>query len=225
VIALSDERRQLKEAGLKNSRLYRLISIEIQQKARRDKNNHIKMKCQELEDHSQNQNSRSLFRAVKDLTNKSTTKLAVIKDEDGKILTESEEIKGRWKRYCEGLYASQELNVSNDDDDAVETCEEEPDILLSEVRNAIHHLKNNKSPGPDEVPAELIKYADESGALVIQRLCNKIWKTKTWPVEWKNSAFLTLPKKGDVSECKNNRTIALISHLSKILLHILNERL
>ena len=36
---------------------------------------------------------------------------------------------------------------------------------------------------------------------------------------------LTLPKKGDVSECKNNRTIALISHLSKILLHIINERL
>ena len=235
VIALSDERRQLKEAGLKNSRLYRLISSEIQLKARRDKNNHIKMKCQELEDHSQNQNSRSLFRAVKDLTSKSTAKLAVIKDEDGKILTESEEIKDRWKRYCEELYASQELNEKDDDDDDGdddgddddddESSEEEPDILLSEVVNAIHHLKNNKSPGPDEVPAELIKHADELGAVVIQRLCNKIWKTKTWPVEWKNSAFLTLPKKGDVSECKNNRTIALISHLSKILLHILNERL
>ena len=46
-----------------------------------------------------------------------------------------------------------------------------------------------------------------------------------WPADWKNSTFLTLPKKGDVSECKNNRTIALISHLSKILLHIINERL
>ena len=36
---------------------------------------------------------------------------------------------------------------------------------------------------------------------------------------------LHFPKKGDVSECKNNRAIALISHLSKILLHIINERL
>ena len=108
VIDLSDERRQLKEARLKSSQLYKIISSEIQQKARRDKNDHIKKLCQELEDHSQSNSSRNLFRSVKDLTGKSTARLAVIKDEDGKILTESEEIKDRWKRYCEELYASQE---------------------------------------------------------------------------------------------------------------------
>ena len=45
--------------------------------------------CQEL-DHSLNNNSRNLFRSVRDLTKKSTETLAVIKDEDGKMLTESE---------------------------------------------------------------------------------------------------------------------------------------
>ena len=39
------------------------------------------------------------------------------------------------------------------------------------------------------------------------------------------SVFLTLPKKGDASECKNRRTVALIPHASKILLHIINDRL
>ena len=29
----------------------------------------------------------------------------------------------------------------------------------------------------------------------IQHLCNRIWKTKRWPADWKNSTFLTLPKK------------------------------
>ena len=57
VIDLSDERRQLKEAGLKSSQLYKIISSEIQQKARRDKNDHIKKLCQELEDHSQSNSS------------------------------------------------------------------------------------------------------------------------------------------------------------------------
>ena len=38
-------------------------------------------------------------------------------------------------------------------------------------------LRTTRSPGPDEIPAELIKYADESGAKVIQHLCNRIWKT------------------------------------------------
>ena len=154
--------------------------------------------------------SRNLFRSVKDLTGKSTARLAVIKDEDSKILTESEEIKDRWKRYCEELYASQETDCVPDNADE-DSCEDEPDILLSEVTNAIQHLKNNKSPGPDEIPAELIKYADGSGAKVIQHLCNRIWKTKRWPADWKNSTFLTLPKKGDVSECKNNRCINLPS--------------
>ena len=190
VIDLSDERRQLKEAGLKSSQLYKIISSEIQQKARQDKNDHIKKLCQELEDHSQSNSSRNLFRSVKDLTGKSTARLAVIKDEDGKILTESEEIKDRWKRYCEELYASQETDGVPDNTDE-DSCEDEPDILLSEVTNAIQHLKNNKSPGPDEIPAELIKYADESGAKVIQHLCNRIWKTKRWPADWKNSTFLT----------------------------------
>ena len=79
----------------------------------------------------------------------STARLAVIKDEDGKILTEREEIKDRWKRYCEELYASQETDGVPDNTDE-DSCEDEPDILLSEVTNAIQHLKNKKSPGPDE---------------------------------------------------------------------------
>ena len=36
---------------------------------------------------------------------------------------------------------------------------------------------------------------------------------------------LSNSKKGDASECKNHRTIALIHHVSKILLHTINERL
>ena len=76
-----------------------------------------------------------------------------------------------------------------------DSCEDEPDILLSEATNAIQHHKNNKSPGPDEIPAELIKYADESGAKVIQHLCNRIWKTKRWPADWKIQLSLHLTKK------------------------------
>ena len=75
---------------------------------------------------------------MKDLTGKS--RLAVIKDEDGKILTESEEIKDRWKRYCEELYVSQETDGVPDNADE-DSCEDEPDTLLSEVTNAIQHLR------------------------------------------------------------------------------------
>ena len=150
--------------------------------------------------------------------------MAIIKDESGKVLTESDEIKDRWKNYCENLYASQE--ETKDTPEKLPPCgDDEPDILLSEVQEAIKKLKNQKVPGIDDIPGELLKQADDSVAIVLQKLCNSVWKSKIWPEDWKKSVFLTLPKKGDASECKNHRTIALIPHASKILLHIINERL
>ena len=37
-----------------------------------------------------------------------------------------------------------------------------------------------------------------------------------WPQDWKRSVFLPIPKKGNVKECSNYRTIALISHASNV---------
>ena len=135
--------------------MYSKLSNEIQTTARRDKNSHLTQLCKEIEDHSNN--SRSLFKGVKDLTSKSAPRLAVIKDENGKVLTESEEIKDRWKRYYEGLFASREVEPG----EPIDIQAEEPDILLSEVSKAIQKLKANKSPGIDEIPGELLKNIDE----------------------------------------------------------------
>ena len=85
-------------------------------------------------------------------------------------------------------------------------------------------MKNQKAPGIDDIPGELLKQADDSVAIVLQKLCKSVWMSKIWPEGWKKSV-LTLPKKGDASECKNHRTIALIPHASTLLLHIINERL
>ena len=52
-----------------------------------------------------------------------------------------------------------------------------------------------------------------------------IWKTQQWPQDWKRSAFIPIQKKGNVKECSNYCTIALISHASKEMLKILQVRL
>ena len=39
------------------------------------------------------------------------------------------------------------------------------------------------------------------------------------------SVFIPIPKKGNAKECSNYRTIALISHASKVMLKILKARL
>ena len=52
-----------------------------------------------------------------------------------------------------------------------------------------------------------------------------IWKTQQWPHDWKRSVFILIPKKGNPKECSNYRTVALISHASKVMLKILQARL
>ena len=56
-------------------------------------------------------------------------------------------------------------------------------------------------------------------------ICQQIWKTQQWPQAWERSVFIPIPKKGNAKECSNYRTIALISHASKVMLKILQARL
>ena len=83
----------------------------------------------------------------------------------------------------------------------------------------------NKASGGDEIPAELFQILKDDAVKVLQSICQQIWKTQQWPHDWKRSVFIPIPKKGDAKECSNYRTIAFISHASKVMLKILQARL
>ena len=97
--------------------------------------------------------------------------------------------------------------------------------MEEEVTAALKEIANNEFPGIDNIPIELIKQTDPQGISLLTQLCRKIWKSLEWPVDWKRSVYVPLPKKGDTRECANNRTVALISHTSKVLLKIIQKRL
>ena len=60
---------------------------------------------------------------------------------------------------------------------------------------------------------------------VLHSICEQTWKTQQWPQDWKRSVFIPIPKIGNAKECSNYRTIARISHASKVMLKILQARL
>ena len=60
---------------------------------------------------------------------------------------------------------------------------------------------------------------------VLHSICQQIWKTEQWLQDWKRSVFIRIPKKGNGKDCSNYRTIALISHTSKVMFKILQARL
>ena len=102
---------------------------------------------------------------------------------------------------------------------------EELEPLRSEVEWAINQLPLGKSAGNDAIHGEMIKASGEEGISIYHKICTKIWKEEKWPSEWTKVVFVPIPEKGDLLQCTNYRTIALISHASKILLKIIMKRL
>ena len=136
-----------------------------------------------------------------------------MKDRNSKDLTEAEEIKKRWQEHTEKLY-KKDLNDS-DNHDGVVTCLE-PDIMECEVKWALGSLTMNKASGVDGIPAELFHILKDNAVKVLHSVCQQIWKIQPWPQDWKRSAFIPIPKKGNAKECSNYGTIALISHASNV---------
>ena len=101
----------------------------------------------------------------------------------------------------------------------------EPDILECEVKWALESITMNKVSGGDGIPVELFQILKDDAVKVLHSICQQIWKTQQWPQDWKRSVFIPIPKKGNAKECSNYRTIALISHTSKVMLKILQARL
>ena len=83
----------------------------------------------------------------------------------------------------------------------------------------------NKASGGDGIPVELFQILKDDAVKVLHSICQQIWKTQQRPEDWKRSVFIPIPKKGNAKICSNYRTIALISHTSKVLLKILQARL
>ena len=137
-------------------------------------------------------------------------------------LTEAEDIKKRWKEYTEELY-KKDLNNLDNHDGVITNLE--TDILECKVKWALGSITRSKASGGDRIPAELFQIIKDDAVKVLHSICQQIWKTQQWPQDWKRSIFIPIPKKGNAKELSDYHTIALISHVGKEMLKILQARL
>ena len=83
----------------------------------------------------------------------------------------------------------------------------------------------NKASGGDRIPVELFQILKDDAVKVLHSMCQQIWKTQQWPQDWKKSVFIPVPKKVNIYKCPNYHAITLISHVSKVILKILQASL
>jgi hypothetical protein len=99
------------------------------------------------------------------------------------------------------------------------------DPTLEEVRDSLKNLKNNKAPGTDNIPAELLKYGGNELMKSIYELIILVWGKEQIPKEWCKSIIFPIHKKGDKLNCPNYRGLALLCAACKVLTSIIRRRL
>ena len=92
-------------------------------------------------------------------------------------------------------------------------------LQLRILKNTISSMKNNKAPGPDGIPIEFYKAlfineelleTDPAGGNCLKLIFNKIWNG-SFPKKWNSALIVSIPKKGDLSDCRNYGNIFLIN--------------
>jgi hypothetical protein len=134
-------------------------------------------------------------------------RINIKKDENGNLIADPQNVLKRWKNFF-----NQVLNVHGVHDvrqKDVHTAEPlVPEPSLVEVEIIIGTLKSYKSPGTDQIPAELIKAGGETLFSEIHRLICCIWNKEELPQQWKESITVPIYKKGDKTDYNNYRGIS-----------------
>ena len=168
--------------------------------------------------------ARDLFKKIRDTRGIFHAKVGTIKDRNGVDLTEAEGIKKRWQECTEELYKK---DLHDPDNHNGEITHLESDILECEVKWALGSITMDKAIGGDGIPAELVQILKDDAVKVLHSICQQIWKTqqglhRTGKGQF---SFQSQRKAQNAKECSNYCTIALISHVSKVMLKILQARL
>ena len=198
------------------------MNAEFQRIARRDKKAFLSVQCKEIEENNGMRKTRDLLRKIRDTKGTFHAKMGSIKDRNTMGLREAEDIKKRWQEYTEELYKK---DLHDPDNHNGVLTHLEPDILECKVKWVLGSITKNKVSGGNRIEVELFQILKYDAVKVLHEVCLQIWKTQQWPQDWKRSVFIPIPKKGNAKECSSYRTIALISHASKVMLKILQARL
>ena len=125
------------------------------------------------------------------------------------------------------------LYDENDDDEFDESIdpnnlkddELDAQITENEIRQAVFKQNNGKLPGPDKIPAEIIKASYDHIVPYLIQIYNKLFENAEYPEIWGQGYIVPIFKGGDPQLAKNYRGITLNNILAKIYSQILLNRL
>ena len=152
---------------------------------------------------------------IKEVNGKWKPQRRAVKNKDGVLLQEDQDIRRRWTEYCSDLYNNVEAHERSEevmkDLEKISPAADETDqpLLKDEVHKAIHKLKKHKSPGSDGIVGEILQAGGDALEEEIFSIMKSVWDEEAIPEEWTKSIIVTIPKR---VTCESVATIGQ-SHL------------
>ena len=203
---------------------------EVQRATRVMQNEWWTKKANEIQSFADKNDMHNFYNAVKKIYGPINRCITPLKSADGlTTLKDQPSILLRWAEHFGTL-----LNQDSDADPTVlddlptlppmHELDQAPTFL--EVRSAIRSLKNNKSPGNDNIPAELLRNGGYLCTRTLHKYITKVWADENVPQQWRDANVVTIYKnKGDRAVCGNSRGISLLAVAGKVLAKVMLQRL
>ena len=164
-LQIAEKRREAKGKGEKER--YTHLNAEFQRIARREKKAFLSDQCKEIEGNNRMGKTKDLFKKIRDTNGTFHAKMGTIKDRNGMVLKEAEDIKKRWQECTEELY-KKDLHDPGNHDGVITHLE--PDILECEVKGALGSITMNKASGGNGIPVELFQILKDDAVKVLHSI-------------------------------------------------------
>ena len=193
------KRNQVRVASAK----YQELNREVKRSCRRDKRVYVESEAERAEEAGRRGDVKTLYEAIGRLSERFQSTRKPVRNEAGVLLSTAEEEIHRWKEHFERVLNLVEPLNPPEVEPRNEFNSRTGCITRAEIKNAKKKLKSGKATGCDNMPPEAIKAGGEVSEEVLLDLYNQIWSKEKVRDEWKKGLVIKLPKKGDLSNCKN----------------------
>ena len=225
-----EERRKWKrDESEYGKRQYRKINNELRRTTDKAREEWMKEQCYVIEKLEKEGKVEEMYKIVRRLTMRKPRAISKkgMKDKGGRVTTDNEDVKKIWEEYIKELYCpkqrGREIRLEKDMNEERDNIG--PEVMKWEIEMAVKGMKNRKTVGGDQIPAEILKTLEKNGLERVTDLVNKIYDTGEWPEDLIKTIMVPIPKICNAQECKHYRTISLISHVGKVITKVILERM
>ena len=170
---------------------------------------------------------------------KSVIGTSPVKNDDGEIVVDENEIRNEWTSYHRGWYRWEkeprsmndnaveiEIELEDLDQNVSDRSElEDGPIVVLETQEMVDKMKTNKAPGWGKVTNDNLKHSGCVTISALTWLMNVMVKRETLPQHYKRGLIVPIPKPNKDRCVKyNNRGITLLTTFYKLFENILLKR-